>query len=175
MLNLAQFQASITFESTLIPLIGEVHKPLVGRILISDEDRNWDSVRELWTLKETVKKSPALRRAFDENETADGVLRALGPLRRAAPSSKDVDKYRNEYGNKSMYAPRVHLHDLAGEPDADHRGASRLSALGLRLRERRAPAPREPGGGDQGNVVAGASRPHRRKTRTSSRRRSISR
>ena len=57
MLNLAQFQASITFESILIPMIGEQHKPLVGRILISDEDRNWDSVRELWTLKEKVKKS----------------------------------------------------------------------------------------------------------------------
>ena len=104
MLNLAQFQASITFESILIPLIGDVHKPLVGRILISDEDRNWDSVRELWTLKETVKKSPALRRAFDENETADGVLRALGASEEGRNLLKDVDNYKNEYGNKSMYA-----------------------------------------------------------------------
>ena len=104
MLNLAQFQASITFESILIPLIGDVHKPLVGRILISDEDRNWDSVRELWTLKEMVKKSPALRRAFDENETADGVLRALGTSEEGRNLLKDVDKYKNEYGNKSMYA-----------------------------------------------------------------------
>ena len=104
MLNLAQFQASITFESILIPLIGDVHKPLVGRILISDEDRNWDSVRELWTLKETVKKSPALRRAFDENETADGVLRALGTSEEGRNLLKDVDSYKNEYGNKSMYA-----------------------------------------------------------------------
>jgi phosphohistidine swiveling domain-containing protein len=104
MLNLAQFQASITFESILIPLIGDIHKPLVGRILISDEDRNWDSVRELWTLKEMVKKSPALRRAFDENETADGVLRALGTSDEGRTFLKDVDKYRHEYGNKSMYA-----------------------------------------------------------------------
>jgi pyruvate,water dikinase len=104
MLNLAQFQASITFESILIPLIGNVHKPLVGRILISDEDRNWDSVRELWTLKEKVKKSPALKRAFDENETADGVLRALGTSKEGRTLLKDVDKYKNEYGNKSMYA-----------------------------------------------------------------------
>ena len=104
MLNLAQFQASITFESILIPLIGDVHKPLVGRILISDEDRNWDSVRELWTLKEKVKKSPTLRRAFDENETADGVLRALATSEEGRNLLKDVDKYKNEYGNKSMYA-----------------------------------------------------------------------
>jgi phosphohistidine swiveling domain-containing protein len=104
MLNLAQFQASITFESVLIPLIGEQHKPLVGRILVSDEDRNWDSVRELWTLKENVKKSAKLKRAFDDNETADGVLRALGASDEGLALLKDIDKYKNEYGNKSMYA-----------------------------------------------------------------------
>jgi phosphohistidine swiveling domain-containing protein len=104
MLNLAQFQASITFESLLIPLIGEQHKPLVGRILISDEDRNWDSVRELWTLKESVKKSAALRRVFDDNETADGVIRALGASEDGRALLQEIDKYKNEYGNKSMYA-----------------------------------------------------------------------
>ena len=104
MLNLAQFQASITFESSLIPLIGEQHKPLVGRILISDEDRNWDSVRELWTLKEKVKKSATLKRAFDDNETADGVMRALGASDEGLALLEDIDQYKNEYGNKSMYA-----------------------------------------------------------------------
>ncbi len=104
MLNLAQFQASITFESVLIPLVGEQHKPLVGRILISDEDRNWDSVRELWTLKEKVKKSPKLKRAFDENETADGAMRALSASDEGRQLLKDIDAYKTEYGNKSMYA-----------------------------------------------------------------------
>jgi pyruvate,water dikinase len=104
MLNLAQFQASITFEATLLPLIGAEHKPLVGRILISDEDRNWDSVRELWTLKEQVKKSPTLVRAFDDNDTADGVMRALGASDAGRGLLKDIDAYKNEYGNKSLYA-----------------------------------------------------------------------
>jgi phosphohistidine swiveling domain-containing protein len=104
MLNLAQFQASITFESVLIPLVGEQHKPLVGRILISDEDRNWDSVRELWTLKEKVKKSPALMRVFSDNDTADGVIRALGTSDEGRGLLKDIDAYKTEYGNKSMYA-----------------------------------------------------------------------
>jgi phosphohistidine swiveling domain-containing protein len=104
MLNLAQFQASITFESVLIPLIGEQHKPLVGRILISDEDRNWDSVRELWALKETVKTSAVLKRAFDDNETADGVMRSLGASEEGRALLQEIDRYKNEYGNKSMYA-----------------------------------------------------------------------
>jgi pyruvate,water dikinase len=104
MLNLAQFQASITFESVLVPLIGEQHKPLVGRILVSDEDRNWDSVRELWTLKEKVKKSGKLKRAFDDNETAIGVMEALGGFDEGRTLLKDIDTYKMEYGNKSMYA-----------------------------------------------------------------------
>jgi phosphohistidine swiveling domain-containing protein len=104
MLNLAQFQASITFESVLLPLIGEQHKPLIGRILVSDEDRNWDSVRELWVLKNTVKQSAGLKRAFDENDTADGVIKALQGTDEGRGLLKQIDVYRNEYGNKSMYA-----------------------------------------------------------------------
>jgi len=104
MLNLAQFQASITFESVLIPIVGEQHKPLVGRILISDEDRNWDSVRELWMLKEKVKKSQKLRKAFDDNQTADGVMKTLEGSGEGRGLLQDIDTYKKEYGNKSMYA-----------------------------------------------------------------------
>jgi pyruvate,water dikinase len=103
MLNLAQFQASITFESTLVPIVGDEHRSLVGRILISDEDRNWDSVRELWMLKEKVKKSAKLRKAFDDNETAGGVMQALGGSDEGRALLNDVDAYKKEYGNKSMY------------------------------------------------------------------------
>jgi len=104
MLNLAQFQASITFESVLIPLIGEQHKPLIGRILISDEDRNWDSVRDLWTLKNTVKENAALKRTFDNNETAAEVMKALDAFDEGRKLLKQIDDYKTEYGNKSMYA-----------------------------------------------------------------------
>ena len=104
MLNLAQFQSSLTFEGVLTAVIGQQHKPLVGRILISDEDRNWDSVRELWALKEKVKKGAALRRVFDENDTADRVMTALASSDEGRALLKDIDAYRTEYGNKSMYA-----------------------------------------------------------------------
>jgi len=102
MLNLAQFQASITFEGILTGLIGE-SKALVGRILVSDEDRNWDSVRDLWKLKEKVKASQTLTRAFD-HETADAVMRALGASHEGRALLDDIDAYKIEYGNKSMWA-----------------------------------------------------------------------
>jgi phosphohistidine swiveling domain-containing protein len=104
MLNLAQFQSSLTFEGVLTALIGDGHKPLVGRILVSDEDRNWDSVRELWALKEKVKTSAALKRAFDDNDTADRVMKALATFDEGRGLLKDIDAYKMEYGNKSMYA-----------------------------------------------------------------------
>ena len=104
MLNLAQFQASITFESALVALVGEQHKPLAGRILVSDEDRNWDSVRSLWELKEHVKTSGRLRKVFDDHETAAGVMHTLATFDEGRALQKDIDAYKNEYGNKSMYA-----------------------------------------------------------------------
>jgi pyruvate,water dikinase len=103
MLNLAQFQSSMTFEAVFTRLLGQAHKGLVGRILISDEDRNWDSVRDLWKLKEQVRQSVTLTRAFDA-ETADGVRIALAASDEGRALLKEIDGYRVEYGNKSMWA-----------------------------------------------------------------------
>jgi len=64
--------------------IGKEHEALVGRILISDEDRNWDSVRDLWKLKERVNASNTLKAAFQANETAAGVMRELATSARFA-------------------------------------------------------------------------------------------
>lgn len=101
-LNLAQFQSSITFQGVLEELLGNGRGELVGRILISDEDRNWDSVRALWKLKEKVKASDVLHAAF-QFETADGVIRALGAFDEGRALLADIDAYKMEYGNKSMY------------------------------------------------------------------------
>jgi pyruvate,water dikinase len=101
-LNLAQFQTSMNFSTVFQELIGKEHEPLIGRILVSDEDRNWDSVRELWKIKEKIKKSAALKAAF-ENETGAGVLRDLGATDEGRDLLRDIDAYRLEYGNRSMY------------------------------------------------------------------------
>jgi pyruvate,water dikinase len=101
-LNLAQFQTSISFQGVFNELIGDQHAALTGRILISDEDRNWDSVREMWELKEKVKQSKALQAAF-KNETADRVMKALGESGEGREFLKEIDAYKMEYGNKSMY------------------------------------------------------------------------
>jgi pyruvate,water dikinase len=101
-LNLAQFQSASDFQTVFNEVIGEQHAALTGRILVSDEDRNWDSIRELARLKDAAKASPALLAAF-EQETAAGVLEALTKSSEGAAFVREIDAYRLEYGNKSMY------------------------------------------------------------------------
>jgi phosphohistidine swiveling domain-containing protein len=101
-LNLAQFQSSLEFGSVLASVIGQEDNELIGRILISDEDRNWDSVREMWNLKEKVRVSATLREAF-QGDVADKVLKALATTDEGKAFLKDLDAYKMEYGNKSIY------------------------------------------------------------------------
>lgn len=101
-LNLAQFQSSWDFSNAFTEVVGANDPELIGRILVSDEDRNWDSIRELWQLKEKVKASPTLRAAF-QPETAGGVFKALAGSDEGKAFLADIDAYKLEYGNKSIY------------------------------------------------------------------------
>ena len=54
-------------------------------------------------MKEKVKKSAVLKRAFDE-ETAAGVMKVLATSEEGRGLLKDIDEYKTQYGNKSMWA-----------------------------------------------------------------------
>ncbi|TAK21797.1 MAG: PEP-utilizing protein mobile subunit [Chloroflexota bacterium] len=103
-LNLAQFQASLDLQAAIKVTIGEVDGELLGKVLVSDDDRNWDSIRALWELKNQVRRDRALRAAF-EADTAGAILRRLAA---AGPSGTAflaaIDDYGREYGNRSLYA-----------------------------------------------------------------------
>ena len=100
-LNLAQFQSSLTFEQLFKEMIGD-NGELIGRILVSDEDRNWDSVRELWKMKESIKHNPVLLKAF-ENADAAAFMDALLKTPEGRKLQAEIDAYKTEYGNRSMY------------------------------------------------------------------------
>lgn len=103
-LNLAQFQSAFDFEKLFKEIIGEKHANLVGRILVSDEDRNWDSIRELWKLKELVKKSPLLRQAFDKSPNAADLRAALSQSGEGKNFLELVHNFSEEFGNKAIYS-----------------------------------------------------------------------
>src|SRR5262249_19870060 len=78
------------------------HGALVGRILVSDEDRNWDSIRELWRMKEKAKRSATLRAAFERDGSRE-TLEALAGSEAGEEFLRELDAYRVEYGNRSIY------------------------------------------------------------------------
>lgn len=101
-LNLAQFQASMDFGGVVGEVFGKVDPELIGRILISVEDRNWDAIKGLWELKEHVKVDPDLKAVF-ARETAREILPALEGSAHGKEFLKDVRAYAKEFGVKTMY------------------------------------------------------------------------
>jgi pyruvate,water dikinase len=101
-LNLAQFQATMTFQNHVAQFLGAGNEELANRILISDEDRNWDSINELAKLKDIIKANPTLKAAFAKPVSA--ILPELAKSAEGIEFLKKIDAYKTEYGHKSMYA-----------------------------------------------------------------------
>lgn len=102
-LNLAQFAAFTHFKGLFAELCGGMDEDVVGDILLSLEDRNWDSIRALTTLQQKVTATPALSAAF-AHETATDIFAALerSPEGKAF-LSEDVAAYQREYGYHGIY------------------------------------------------------------------------
>ena len=79
MLNFAQFASTTNLNAVIAEVRGGEDPGLMGRLQSSLEDRNWDSIEDLWKIKEEVKGDDELKAAF-EGETAADVLRALEAL-----------------------------------------------------------------------------------------------
>jgi phosphohistidine swiveling domain-containing protein len=106
-LNLAQFQSSLDLQAAVGEVIGEVDPSLIGRILVSIKDRNWDSLEGLWRLKEKVKADPGLKAIFDSGETATAIMPALEASEKGQTFLKDVHEYLKEFG----YKPTMYTHE----------------------------------------------------------------
>ncbi len=98
-INLAQFQASSNFAATYEKIIGNGDG--VGKINISRKDRNWDSLKALWEMKEYICSVPALKTLFGKEvgEIKAEVARTEG----GEKLLKMIEDYKNEYGFKAMY------------------------------------------------------------------------
>jgi phosphohistidine swiveling domain-containing protein len=77
MLNFAQFSATMALNAAVEQVRGEADPGLLGRLQSSVDDRNWDSIEDLWKMKEEIKADDDLRAAFEGSETAKGALDAL--------------------------------------------------------------------------------------------------
>ena len=103
MLNLAQFAAFLNFKTIFAEACGGSDPDIEGDILLSLEDRNWDSIRALTQLQRKVTASPVLSQAF-AGETAREILAALErtPEGRAF-LEQDIPAYQREFGYHAIY------------------------------------------------------------------------
>lgn len=111
-LNLAQFQSSMDLQAAVGEVIGEVDPALVGRILISIKDRNWDSLEALWKLKEEVKADPELKTIFDSGDTAMVIVPELEKSEKGKAFLADVEAYCEEFGVKASLYPHEYVNKL---------------------------------------------------------------
>jgi phosphohistidine swiveling domain-containing protein/tetratricopeptide (TPR) repeat protein len=111
-LNLAQFQSSMDLQAAVGEVVGEVDPALIGRILISIKDRNWDSLEALWQLKEKVKADPELESIFDVGDTAMVIMPELAKSEKGKRFLADVQAYCQEYGVKPSMYPHEYVNKL---------------------------------------------------------------
>jgi phosphohistidine swiveling domain-containing protein len=104
MLNFAQFSATLNLRGAIEKWRGSVDETLIGRLGNSAHDRNWDSIKSLWELKEVVKSQPELAKAF-RHATAAEILKALNSSPRGRDFLADrVTPYQREYGYHAVWS-----------------------------------------------------------------------
>jgi phosphohistidine swiveling domain-containing protein len=105
MINFAQFSSTLALNATIQQVKGDVDPGLVGRLMNSVEDRNWDSIEALWKMKEVIKDDDELRAAFQSGETAGDVLRNLQGSERGRRFVDDrLSPYGKEFGTKAIWS-----------------------------------------------------------------------
>src|SRR2546425_4986447 len=104
MLNFAQFSSTLNLNAMIQQVKGEVDPNLMGRLQSSVEDRNCDSIEELWNIKEEIKADAELAQAF-KAETAGDILRSLRPSeRRRRLISERIEPYQQAFGYKAIWS-----------------------------------------------------------------------
>ena len=94
MLNFAQFSSTTALNATIEEVHGEADPGLMGRLQSSVEDRNWDSIEDLWRMKEEIKDDDGAARGVRgrgdgaRRARRAGGLRARAAVRRGAADAR---------------------------------------------------------------------------------------
>ena len=104
MLNFAQFASTQDLNAVIAEVRGEEDPGLMGRLQSSLEDRNWDSIEDLWKIKEEIKGNGELAAAF-EGQTAEDVGRALEDSERGRRLIEErIVRHQKAFGYKSIWS-----------------------------------------------------------------------
>jgi phosphohistidine swiveling domain-containing protein len=104
MLNFAQLSATLNLRAVMEKTHGRVDDALLGRLQNSADDRNWDSIRALWEMKEEAKADPEMADAFGR-ETAPEIIAALERSDRGQRFINErVRPYQREFGWHAVWS-----------------------------------------------------------------------
>ena len=104
MLNFAQFSSTLHLNATIQEVKGEVDPALMGRLQSSVEDRNWDSIEDLWKIKEEIKGDSELRQIF-QGDTAGDIWRGLQNSQRGRRLLVEhIVPHQQTYGYKAIWS-----------------------------------------------------------------------
>ena len=105
MLNFAQFSSTTALNATIEEVRGEADPALMGRLQSSVEDRNWDSIEDLWKMKEEIAGDDELRAIFEGGETAADILRGLeGSERGRRFVAEKLEPHQQAFGYKAIWS-----------------------------------------------------------------------
>jgi pyruvate,water dikinase len=76
----------------------------MGRLQSSLDDRNWDSIKDLWRLKEEIKADRELTAAFEGGTAADVVRRLQGTARGRDFLAGGLEPHQAAFGYKSIWS-----------------------------------------------------------------------
>jgi pyruvate,water dikinase len=104
MLNFAQFASTQALNGLLEDHKGEAAAALMGRLQSSLDDRNWDSIEDLWRMKEEIRGDPELATAC-EGDTAADIMRALEASERGRRFiSERLVPHQRSFGYKAIWS-----------------------------------------------------------------------
>ena len=104
MLNFSQFSSTLGLQGAIQEIKGSVDQELFGRLQSSVEDRNWDSIEALWKMKNQVKASPELKKAFEGDTASDVFNRLRGSAAGRGFIDKELATYQQDFGYKAIWS-----------------------------------------------------------------------
>ena len=104
MLNFAQLSATLNLRAVMEKTHGKVDDGLLGRLQNSANDRNWDSIKALWEMKQEAKADAELSKAF-ANDTAAEIIAALESTARGRQFiAERITPYQREFGWHAVWS-----------------------------------------------------------------------
>jgi phosphohistidine swiveling domain-containing protein len=104
MLNFAQLSATLNLRAVMEKTHGKIDEVLLGRLQNSANDRNWDKIRALWTMKEEVKADAALSAIF----AAPAATAIVPALKTSERGRRFIDErvvpYQEEFGWHAVWS-----------------------------------------------------------------------